>query len=720
MGALDGLTVVELGGGIPAAYATKLLADLGASVGKSAPSRDDGLGAYLDAGKVLLDEPVDADVVVEDLGPGGLEATGLNPTGAVVRISPFGQVGPRAEEPATDLTVQAAGGWVSSHGIPGLDPVRVGGRAPAYVAGAYAAAAALTAHRSAVATGEPVAVDLSIQACLIGTLPYPMLFQFTLDKLGQQLSERRFVVPGIVPCADGWVGINCLTGQHWKDMCALLGLPQWEDRQREVIEDTAYAEFLDAARVWLADQRAEDVVAVCQAMRIPAAPIGDGTNLPELAQFAERDFYGELPGTDVVAPVAPYRLSATPARPGPPPTAGGLSSPGIRQGGTAGRPFDGLKVVDLSIFWSAPYLSMYLGSLGADVVKIESVQRADGFRYSASFPELGADWYERSLVWQATNLSKKDVTLDLTRPEGQELVWRLLDGADVLIENFSPRVVQSFGLGEDVVRGRFPGLIYLRMPGFGLKGPWRDHVGWAMVYEQACGLAQVTGFADGPPLNPGGFADPVVGMHAAVALQAALRHRERTGEGQLVEVAQIEVMAAVTAEQVITARATGTAPGRTGNQSDEAVLEGVYPAEDGWVAVSVRDAEDQAALDRTFGPTDEETLAGWIAERSAADAADAVLAAGVPASVVLAVAGMLTEPQLVARGYYQALTHPLTGEVPYPGWPMSFSAGVPEHHRWVAPTLGQDNDEVLGGRLGLSAEQLAALREQRVIGEALG
>lgn len=712
--------MVELGGGIPAAYATKLLADLGATVGKAAPQRGDGLGAYLDAGKVLLDGPVDAAVVVEDLGPGGLEATGLHPTGAVVRISPFGQTGPRAEQPASDLTVQASGGWVSNRGIPGLDPLRVGGRAPAYVAGAFAATAALTAHRTAVATGAPVVVDLSLQACLIGTLAYPMLYQRTLDELGQTFSTRRYVVPGIVPCGDGHVGINCLTGQHWLDLCALLGLPDWGDRQREVVEDTAYADFLADARSWLDGQSAEEIVAICQALRIPAAPIGDGANLPSLSQFAERGFYAALPGTDVVAPVAPYRLSTTPAGPGPPPTPGDLPPVAELPAGPAGLPFAGLKVVDLSIFWSAPYLSMYLGSLGADVVKVESVQRPDGFRYSATFPELGEDWYERSLVWQATNLSKKDITLDLTRPEGQELLWRLLDGADVLIENYSPRVVEAFGLSEAAVRERHPGLVYLRMPGFGLVGPWRDHVGWAMVYEQACGLAQVTGSADGPPLNPGGFADPVVGMHAAVALQAALAHRDRTGEGQLIEVAQVEVMAAITAEQVIQAAATGTVPGRTGNQSDEAVFEGVYEAEDGWVAVSVRDAEDQASLDRVLGPTDEETLAGWIAERPAAEAADAVLAAGVPASVVLTVPGMLTEPQLVSRGYYQPLTHPLVGEVPYPGWPMSFSAGVPAHHRWVTPTLGQDNDEVLGGRLGLSTDELTALRAEKIIGESLG
>ncbi len=721
MVALDGVTVCEVGQGIAASYATKLLADLGATVGRVGPGRDDGLGAYLDAGKVVLDAAVDADVVVEDLGPGGLEAIGLAPTGALVRISPFGQTGPRAGEPATDLTLQAAGGWVSNHGVPGTAPVRVGGRAPAYVAGGYAAAAALTALRTSRATGGPVVVDLSAQACLVGTLPYPMLFQFTLDRMGQRFGERRYVVPGIVPCADGWVGVNCLTGQHWLDLCNLLGIPEWGERQREVIEDTAYADFLEAARPWLAGQTAEDIVTVCQAMRIPAAPIGDGANLPGMSQFAERGFYRPLPGTDVVAPTAPYRLAATPAGPGAPPVPGTLPdraavTPAAPPAG--GGPFAGLRVVDLSIFWSAPYLSMYLGSLGADVVKVESVQRPDGFRYSATFPELGADWYERSLVWQATNLSKRDVTLDLTRTEGRDLLWRLLDGADVLIENFSPRVVESFGLDEATVRERCPGLVYVRMPGFGLTGPWRDHVGWAMVYEQACGLAQVTGHADGPPLNPGGFADPVVGMHAAVALQAALAHRDRTGEGQVVEVAQVEVMAATCAEQVVEAARTGAAPGRTGNRSDEARWEGVYATADGWLAVSVRDEADEAAA-ADLGVGDEEALAAWATDRTAAEAAAVLLAVGVPASPVLTVPGMLTEPQLVARGYYQPLTHPLVGEVPYPGWPVSFSVGVEAHHRWVAPTLGQHNDEVLGGRLGLTADDLAALRDQRVIGESL-
>lgn len=726
MAALQGVRVGALPGPfVPAAlatrYAARLLADLGAQVWVVPAGGDEPLPRlreYLGAGTTIADGAAaevvaGADVVVEGLGPGGLEDLGLRPAGPAVRISAFGQDGPRATEPVSELTLQAAGAWVSNHGIPGLDPVRVGGRAPGWVGGAYAAASALTALR----IGGPVVVDLSLQACLVGTLPSPMLFQFTLDRLGQVLAERRYVVPGIVPCGDGWVGINCLTGQHWLDLCALLEVPDWEKRQRDVIEqDAAYQGFVEAARSWLDGRTAAEVVTICQALRIPAAPIGDGRSLPGLAQFAERGFYRPLPGGDVAVPGPPYRLAATPAEPGAPARAG--APPPAREARPANEdlPFAGLRVVDLSIFWSGPYLTQYLASLGADVVKVESIQRPDGFRYSASFPELGQDWYERSLVWQATNLSKRDLTLDLGRPEGRDLLWRLVEGADVLVENFSPRVADSFGLTDEAVRAANPGVVYVRMPGFGLAGPWRDHVGWAMVFEQACGLAQVTGFEDGPPLNPGGFADPVVGMHAATAVQAALAHRERTGEGQLVEVAQIEVMAAITAEQVLEAAATGQVPGRTGNQGDEALLDAVVLARDGWLAVSLRDEADVAVAAEVTGDVE---LADWASVRGADEAAAALVAAGVAASAVLGVPGMLTEPQLTARGYYQELDHPLTGAVPYPGWPMRFSAAVLRHHRHGAPTLGQHNDEILGGELGLSGEELQVLREAGVIGEAL-
>ncbi len=233
-------------------------------------------------------------------------------------------------------------------------------------------------------------------------------------------------------------------------------------------------------------------------------------------------------------------------------------------------------MLDLTTFWAGGYLTCYLGAFGADVVKLESIQRPDGFRYSGAQPFEGEDWYERSPLWQATNLNKRDITLDLSSRRGRELARRLAAQADVVVENFSPRVVEQFGLDYESLVALRPDVIAVRMPGFGLDGPWRDYVGWALNIEQVSGMSAVTGYAQGPPCNVQGPADPIVGVHAGVALLAALDHRRRTGEGQLIEVAQIEVGAAVTAEPVIEYSMNGDRPAARG-QPAAGLLPGRLP-----------------------------------------------------------------------------------------------------------------------------------------------
>ena len=179
-------------------------------------------------------------------------------------------------------------------------------------------------------------------------------------------------------------------------------------------------------------------------------------------------------------------------------------------------------------------------------------------------------------LWQGTNLNKRDLTLDLNSEQGLEIARRLASLADVVIENFSPRVVEHFGLDYASLVPLKPDVIFVRMPGFGLDGPWRDYVGWALNIEQTSGMSAVTGYLDGPPCNAQGPADPIVGVHAGVALLAALEHRRRTGEGQLIEIAQIEVGACVTAEPVIEYSMNGVVRPREGNRP-RGYLQGVYP-----------------------------------------------------------------------------------------------------------------------------------------------
>ncbi|GMU77543.1 MAG: CoA transferase [Acidimicrobiia bacterium] len=801
--ALAGLRVVELGCGLPASYATKLLGLLGADVVKVEPvsgdpergrgpfagdvvdrDRGGGLFRYLNADKrsVLLDPGrVDdvttlrsllsgADVLVESLGPGGLEALGLapesfaiaNPHLGVVRISPFGQHGPAAGYPATGLTVMAMGGWVSNHGIPGVDPVQTGGRLHEYTIGSYAACAALTVRRAGRAADRPVTADLSALEVMVGTLPYPMLLHETFMRLGFPVGEERFsTIPGIVRCHDGWVGINALTGQHFQDICAMLDAPEFAGRQTELTwGGEPLAEFFAAVQPWLDAHTVDEIVSLCQAFRIPAAPVGDGEKLVHYPQFVARPFFTTEPGGDLVFPGPPWRLSATPAearRPAPtlteaadaaaafhaprrspaahPLVPSGLGAPTAPPTDPA-LPFAGLRVVDLGTFWAGPYVGMYLGAFGADVVKVESIQRPDGFRFSGAFPQEGDDWYDLGGIWQGTNLDKRGVTLDATREAGRRLLCALIARADVVIENFSARVVEQFGLAYDDVRALRPDVIMLRMPGYGLAGPWRDYVGWAMGIEQASGMAQVTGYAD-KPMHPGGFADPMIAMHAAVALQAGLEHRERTGEGQMIEVAQLETACCLTADQPMDFQLNGRLASRTGNRDPRIAPQGVYRTrDDEWVALSVRHDGDWRALldalDRPLWATDEfatvagrlrnhddldELLGEWFAARPAHDAVARLRDHGLPVGMMLRAPVMYEEPQLLARGYYVPLDHAKTGVRRYPAWPMRFSfAAAP--HRFGAPTLGQHNAEVLA-ELGVGRDELVALAADGIIGDRM-
>ena len=769
IGPLDGVHVVEIANEISGPYCGKLFVDIGADVTKiEGPERDSlrqwgpypggepdpdrcGLFEYLNAGKrcevvdtiVARELIADADVLIDGLAPGVLDNSGfgvdalqeINPRLVVVRISNFGQHGPFRDRVATPLTLQAASGWITARD-PDRPPVQAGARIAEYVAGGYAALGALTALRIA-SSNRVTEVDVSVFESLLSTLPYPMLQAERMRTLGLPTNVRQAPMLGVVRAGDGWVGINCLTGQHWLDVCAMLGLPEFGEQQYAIMMGgPERAEFFAAAQPWLSERTVTEIVELSQALRIPAAPVADGRTVLECPQWVKREFFvnagGE--GWSFRRPGPAFRLSKPPsmsasAQAGGVWPAAEIADPSL--------PFAGLKVFDLTTFWAGGYLTCYLGAFGADVVKVESIQRPDGFRYSGAFPHEGDDWYERGALWQATNLNKRDITLDLTSQPGRELARRLAAQADVVVENFSPRVVEQFELDYPSLAALRPDVIMVRMPGFGLEGPWRDYVGWALNIEQVSGMSAATGYADGPPCNVQGPADPIVGVHAGVALLAALEHRRRTGEGRLIEVAQIEVAAAVTAEPVIEYSMNGIVRPRDGNRQ-RGYCQGVYPtdADDVWVALSVRDDHDWSALvdamgrpglleDERFATGDrraaapdafDQVVAAWTRTQSSANIVAALQERDMAAEEVIKPEGMYDVPQLDARRYYEDYRRPITGRHRYPGWPFRITPGPARHHRFAPPTLGQHNDEILSG-LGLSRHELAALRHDRIIGD---
>jgi crotonobetainyl-CoA:carnitine CoA-transferase CaiB-like acyl-CoA transferase len=728
----------------------------------------------------------DADVLVESRAPSAPAARGIidalggvaalfaaNPRLSVVSLSPWGLEGPWAARPSTEMTQQAACGATGYRGLPERGPVGSGGRIGEWMAGPFVALAALLAWLGARSSGRGQHVDVSQFECTLASLT-------TLHDLqGQFLgvpAQISIDTPSIEPAADGWVGLTAYTGQQWKDFCLLIGRPDMAEDERFYearVRMQHLALVQEAMHAFTKRHTVDEIISLAGELRIPAAPIGDGKRVLEFDHLRERGVFVRSPDGDFMQPRVPYRLHACTRPPferapklgeqtasasfeprQPPAAPSWCDSARLRvdaplAGSAARLPLAGLRIVDLTAFWAGPIVTSVFADLGADVIKVESIQRPDGMRFAGAVRK--EPLWERSAVFHGVNCNKRGITLDLDAPEGRELLLRLADGGDVLIENFSARVMDHFGLGWETLHARNPRLVMTRMPAWGLDGPWRDRVGFAPNVEQVSGLAWLTGYPD-LPLVVRGACDPFGGMHAAFATLLALLHREETGLGQLVELPLVEPALNAAAEQVIEWTKHGVLLPRLGNRGPYAAPQGVYrcrnvrmapdpnrtfgDSETSWLAVAVATDAQWEGLRRALGNPPalrdpalataagrhaahdaiDRALSAWCAQRSCTDAESALLAAGVPAAACIDAHALLPNPQLAARRGYTTLAHPVSGATRYPELPLQFSAWPRPLRRTPPPTLGQHNDEVLR-ELGLSAAEIAELRAKRVIGE---
>jgi len=775
---LDGVRVLELASEVSASYCGKLLAELGADVVKVEPPGGDPLRAqapvdptgaepigavfrYLNGSKrglwgdLTTERAAEAvrrgicsfDILVEDLGPGRLESFGLGPASlrqlqpqlVVVRISPFGQTGPWSGRSASDLTLQAAAGMSLRLTEQGRAPASIGKKLVQYVGGTFAAAAALSGLAGAEA-GVGLVADVSIYECLITSQSPIELQDEYLALHGLGLPEQQRVTPGFVSAGDGEICVSTLTGQNWLDLCSVIGHDEWADRQYEVIHDGPERNaFLEDLTAWTSISLAAHVVEVLQSLRIAAAIPADGRTILNLPPFVQRQLYVRYPGAGFRAPRAPYRLSETPVVLGAPAVAAtelvpleeALSEdvrPAASVPGPSIAPLAGLRVVDLSAFIAGAHVSAQLAALGADVIKVESPRRPDNYRFVMTYPEFGDQWWERSLLWQGQNLGKRSLSLDLGQAKGRDILASLIRSAHVLVENFTPRVIESFGFGWDEVRRLNPQLVMVRMPAFGLEGPWRDHVGFAYNIEQVGGLAQ-NGYDDGPLVQPAGIVDVINAQHALVATLAALRHCSKGGAGQLIEVSQAETVACLSAEDAITFQLTGGLPRRDGNRSTNVAPQGNYSTLDRrWVAITIRDdhewkrlcaligADDLAhlSLDDRYGRHDEldELLGAWTVSLPVEEVVTRLQRESIAAETLAALGDLRESPQLRARGFYRTVDHPVSGLVP-----CTRPAVLFDSYSWAvqrAPTLGEHSSEVLR-QIGVGEDEIRRLHDGGVV-----
>ena len=747
------LRVVEISDRIAGAYCGKLFVDAGAEVVKVEPVSGDPLrrftatGAvppegtdaplfsYLNSGKRSVTAASDellarADVVIVtatreeaiDRGFDPQRLLDMSPRSVVVTVSDFGWTGPWSDRPATEFTLQAWSGLTGFRGDPAGPPISIGGELGEYMGGACAAYGALALRRRVRRGGPGGHLDMS----MLEAITLMQSSEWLHSQLLNVPPVRRSVeVPSIEEASDGYVGISMVTGQQWLDFAAMVDCQELTEIPdlRFQIGRWGYRDWIrERIGPWMRERTVAEIVELGQLFRLPIAPLGNGSTIPQMDHLRERGVYAENPA-GFRQPRAPWLMSAAaPAPIRPAPIRGEADGESLWQArdsaapaATADLPLAGVRIVDLTAFWAGPAATHSLAAFGADVIKIEAIQRPDGIRYSGGMRTDVDDWWEYGWVFHAMNTNKRSVTLDLESEDGVGLFKQLVSQADAVIENFSPRVMDQFGLGADALLDLKPDLVVVRMPAFGLTGPWRDRVGFAPTMEQIAGLAWVTGLPEGPPVPPRGACDPLAGAHAAFASLAALEFADRTGRGQLVEVPMIETVLNVTATQTIEFDVFGEVLSRRGNRGHSAATQDLYRCadDDNWIAISVyTDAQRNALAELTGGSE----LGEWLAAQDLDAVVDTLASAGIPAAAVVSPSLVTENPQLHHRGFFERLEHPRTGEGLYPTPPF---APLDGENRWLQrppPTLGEHNAEVLTELCGLTDADLQRLTAEGVIG----
>jgi crotonobetainyl-CoA:carnitine CoA-transferase CaiB-like acyl-CoA transferase len=394
------------------------------------------------------------------------------------------------------------------------------------------------------------------------------------------------------------------------------------------------------------------------------------------------------------------------------------------------RLLEGVRVLDLTRVVAGPFATAALADLGADVVKVERPRTGDDYRYGPS--KKG----ETSLSFQNTNRGKRSITLDVRTEEGRELLLRLVERFDVLVENFRAGFLAAQGLGPEALHARHPGLVVASLSGFGQTGPRAGEASYDIVAQASGGLMALTGFPDGPPVRGGGaLADFVGGLYLALGIVAALRDRDRTGRGHVVDVSNQDAIFAITDSAATIFAGLGTPSGRVGNQHPFTAPYDAFETADGWVVVATASNKLFRGLCEAIGrpelASDERfrshrgraanrseingIVAAWARSRSSAEVLAALgpQGAALPCARVAAPEELLEDPQLLARGMVERHPHPRIGEVVFHGNPLRVP-GTEPRVRALAPDLGEDNADVYG-ELGLGAEALARLAERGVI-----
>jgi len=790
MSLFEGLRVIEIGSATALSYCGRIFADFGAEVIKAEPEGGDPLRqmhpvidigggrresawfAWANTNKASITadwrDPAgaerlaklvaSADVLLDARAPkdtsnGPLAHQALvaaHPGLILTNITAFGRGGPYQDYEATEAVIRALGGLVEGMGPVEGPPMVVEDGQTGIKCGLAAfipTAAAVYDRRSGgreieLCCSEAVthAVELDMSYAVVGR---------PRRRSGVNLFGRHYP-SSIYKSKDGWLGVSTVTGAQWVAACKAFGLEEFATDPRFSTHDARLEnahELDDQLNAAIAGKTGEEWFWICNRLKLPVVVVPRMDQL--LEQKVHRDRGAFVPvrigDAEFEGPVMAARLGGDmePAHGGIAPLAGQDDATTIPEARPAGvkapkgkMPLEGLRIIDLTMGWAGPFCTRHLADLGAEVIKVEGCSYPDWWRgtnYNRAFYEDRT--YESAGPYNIINRNKKGITLDLTVPEGRQLLLDLIATADGFVENYSSEVLPKLGLSHDVLQGVNPNLVILPMAAFGLDNEWSATRAYGGTLEQATGLPTLSGEPDGPPTMAAyAYGDPVGGYNSATAMVLGLLAKQKTGTGRIIRFSQIEGMISLAAGGIVEQSATGKVSPRLGNRHRSHAPQGAYACrgDNDWLVLTVRSDAEWARLAQRIGLDDpalatveerrrqhariDAAITEWCSGRTADQAMTELQGDGIPAGAARSTEELLgSDPNMQARGTWLRLPRPYLGESVQQQSAYRID-GAPCPVRNVAPTLGEFNEEVLGGILGLSAQDLQGLEARGIIG----
>lgn len=731
---LESMNVLQLGAGLSAAVTGRAFADLGASVYCLGATLSTPLSAYLNHAKSNLSNTIDnaalrraaasADLIVCEGGPAKLQDAGydlkslssLNSKAVIVVISPFGQTGPRADEPATDLTLFYASGiarmltgQVNDLAEPPTRPV---GEQSAFIGGLAAAAAAM---HGVLAGKAGTVIDISLQEAL-ATMAMRELSR--AGAAGESWTRKR-VADGngatvtVLPTSDGFVAISPREEHQWTAWVSVMGKPLWAEDERFKTKpnrvsnwDELYALMSD----WTLTQTKKAIADAAQAAHVPSFPLMEVSEHLDAEQLHHRGFFQsiQMGGKSVKVPGQVYGL-LTNTNPGD------CHDPVEEPKVSHCMPLAGVRVLDFSWVIAGPTTTRYMAAMGAEVIKVEAPGKGDPARRTGLHAVLGQ--------------GKRGIVLNLKSTEGAETARALAAKCDIVIENFGTGVMERFGLGVDELCRVNPRLIYISASGMGRTGPQANAVAYGTLLQCYTGFAALNRQPDTPPRVGFAWLDPMCALKLSFAAAAALWQRERTGHGARIDFSMLEAMLWTMAEPILKTQRDGSLS-PLGNASEVFAPHGAYPADagsakDSWVSISVTtDAQWQKLcaiiprlshwqhadieLRHAQSKEIERTIIEWTLPQSAEVTARTLVGAGIPAASLATMPELVDCDHLRARNFWEN-----TKEGLLPGLPWQSTMG---RCNSAAPGQGADTDAVLRKVLSLSDVEINKRRKAGAFG----